>query len=239
MSHELLFSLVAISVLAILLVFLFFHKAHRLNRLSKKHLLQVINDPNISSEEKQVAEKQLLNLLKYKPVNSFIYWTGFSLILVVTSWVLYLQVGSPNYSKPAEPQAEISLEQAIIDLENRLSTNSEDIEGQMLLARSLMTMKNYTKAVESYRKANEIKPNETGILTELAEAIALKNNTGSFLGEPEELIAQAVKLNPFNQKALFLKGMTHYERGDLKQTLETWEGLYQICLLYTSPSPRD
>ncbi|MBL4774326.1 MAG: hypothetical protein JKX98_12330 [Alcanivoracaceae bacterium] len=123
---------------------------------------------------------------------------------------------------------QMSMQEAIAQLEARLIANPNDVDGHMLYARSQISMQNYAKAVTAYRKSNELAPNEAVILTELAEAIALFNNNRSFLGEPEGYLAEAVALDPNNQKALWLLGMTYYEHKDYAKTDELWTQLYRL-----------
>ncbi|MCX7554509.1 tetratricopeptide repeat protein [Marinicella sp. S1101] len=116
---------------------------------------------------------------------------------------------------------------AIAQLESKLAENPNDLEGQMLYGIAMMQLQRYENAVGAYRKANEIEPNNAHILTELAEAIAFKNNTGSFLGEPEPFLEQAISINPSHQKAMWLQGIVLYEKLEYAQAEAIWSELLE------------
>ncbi|MCW8870125.1 MAG: hypothetical protein OQK49_05420, partial [Proteobacteria bacterium] len=102
-----------------------------------------------------------------------------------------------------------------------------DLEGQMLYARAMMSMQNFDAAVKALSKANELDQNNANILTELAEAVAFKNNTGSFVGEPEDYIEQALNIDPTHQKALWLKGIIAFEKQQFAEAEQLWTTLIQ------------
>lgn len=117
---------------------------------------------------------------------------------------------------------------AIKQLEQKLSENPDDLQGQMLYGQTMMSIRDYGKAVQAYQKANEIEPNNANILTELAEAIAFRNNTGSFLGEPEQYLTQAIKIDPNNQKAMWLQGIVYYENKQYHEAEAIWTDLLTL-----------
>jgi len=117
---------------------------------------------------------------------------------------------------------------AIKQLEQKLAENPDDVEGQLLYARSMMSMQNYSAAVDAYQRANEIEPNNPYILTDLAEATAFKNDTGSFLGAPETYLKQAMSIDPKNQKAMWLQGIVYYENQQFDQAETLWTELFSL-----------
>ena len=92
----------------------------------------------------------------------------------------------------------------------------------------MVAMKRYDVATKAYEKANELQPNDAAILTEWAEAIAFRNNTGSFLGQPSELLAQAISLNPQHQKAMWLYGIVLYEQQQFAASETIWTELLAL-----------
>ncbi len=117
---------------------------------------------------------------------------------------------------------------AIKQLEQKLDENPEDLQGQMLYGQTMMSIRDYGKAVLAYQKANELEPNNANILTELAEAIAFRNNTGSFLGEPEQYLNQATAVDPKNQKAMWLQGIVYYETEQYHEAEAIWTDLLTL-----------
>ena len=227
-----------ISVAGLLLFWLFFRKSNNIQSQAQKYLLSALKDQSISPEQRQEFEKQLSDLLQKNENNSSLKMVILiAVFLVPFSYVFYTLLGNPeavNYSADTlqnqaqnqEPQ--MTMQEAIVQLEEKLAENPNDVDGQVLYARSQVSLQAYGKAVKAYRKANELAPNESVILTELAESIALFNDNRSFLGEPEDFLKQAVAIDDTNQKALWLLGMTFYERNDLAKTNELWSKLHAL-----------
>ncbi len=244
MNSSLLITFSAISAVALILFWLFYRKSNSTQKLTQNYLIAQLKDKNLTQEQRKEYEQQLSTILlkdgKVQGSSKILFVVA--VFVIPFSFFFYNKLGNPkavNYVAPTQQQAQaaqnnsqqsqapqMSMEEAMKQLEARLQQNPDDVDGQMLYARSLVSMKQYAKAVVAYRKSNELAPNEPVILTELAEAIALANNNRSFLGEPEQLLAQAVELEPNNQKALWLLGMTFYEHKDFAKTNELWTKLY-------------
>ena len=222
-----------IGIVGIFLFWLFYKGTSNDSLQAQKYLIKKLKDKSISADDRKDYETKLAHVLQKEENNSFKLIAVILLLALPLSIYFYTQRGTPqamttNIAQQNSQQPQMSLEEAVAQLEEKLKENPDDIDGQMLLARTQFSMKNYDKAVTAYRKANELAPNESVILTELAEAIALKNNKGTFLGEPEQYLAKAYELNPQNQKAIWLYGMTFYEKQDYAKTLELWTGLYEM-----------
>ena len=222
-----------IGIVGIILFWLFYKGTSNDSLQAQKYLIKKLKDKSISADDRKDYETKLAHVLQKEENNSFKLIAVILLLALPLSIYFYTQRGTPqamttNIAQQNSQQPQMSLEEAVAQLEEKLKENPDDIDGQMLLARTQFSMKNYDKAVTAYSKANELAPNESVILTELAEAIALKNNKGTFLGEPEQYLAKAYELNPQNQKAIWLYGMTFYEKQDYAKTLDLWTGLYEM-----------
>ncbi len=242
MNSSLLITFIAISVVALVLFWLFYRKSNSTQKLTQNYLLEQLKDQNLTQQQRQDYEQKLSKILTQEGQSqgSAKILLIVALFIIPFSFFFYNKLGNPkavDYVAPTQAQAaqnntqqgqapQMSMEEAIKQLEARLVENPDDVDGQMLYARSLVSMKKYPQAVAAYRKSNELAPNESVILTELAEAIALANNNRSFLGESEQLLSKAVELEPNNQKALWLLGMTYYEHKDFAKTNELWSKLY-------------
>ena len=242
MNTEITLIFLIISLFGLVVFWLMYRKANNTKAQAQQYLITSLQDESLGAEDRRNYEKKLSGLLqKSSSKGSLIISLSLAFFLTVSSFLLYQEYGTPNatnllkvasiqQSSPAQDSTapQLSMQDAIAQLEQRLSQNPDDVDGQMLYARSQISLKNYANAVAAYRKSNQLAPNESVILTELAEAIALNNNNRSFLGEPEALLAQAVELEPTNQKALWLLGMTFYEKEDYVKTNEIWTKLYAL-----------
>lgn len=223
--------LLAIGTIGVFVFWLFYRVSDNTKNLTEKYLLTQLKDQSINNDQRKTYEQQLSTLLQKQSTTSMKVLVLIAIVLLPLSIVLYHNLGTPNASNDTAQanstgNPKLSMQEAITQLETRLAQNPDDVDGQMLYARSQVSLKNYDKAVIAYRKSRELAPNESTILTELAEAIALSKNNNSFLGESEELLAQAYALDPSNQKAMWLLGITYYEKKNFNKTNELWSALY-------------
>lgn len=221
--HELLIYL-GISTVAILMFTFWFARQGKV--AEKKWLMTQLSSADDSQQKAYITAMQKLK----EPQAKFGITTLLVALLIVPAtfaidylWFHDIPIEQRTISS-AENEA-MDLATAIKQLEQKLVDNPNDLEGQLLYGRSMMSMQNYPVAVKAYKKANEIKPDDSSILTELAEAIAFQNNTGSFLGEPASYLQQAISIDPNNQKAMWLQGIVFYESQEFELAENIWTDL--------------
>jgi cytochrome c-type biogenesis protein CcmH len=139
-------------------------------------------------------------------------------IIPVATIVLYSYLGNPaaiqQKNTVASEQAPVDINTAISQLEHELKNNPSNLEGWLLLARSHMEMGNYEPALTAFKKAREISPNNPDIKSEQAEAMLRASGTREFSTEALNLLEEATKADPNNQRALFFLGMHYLQQGD-------------------------
>ncbi|MBP6115970.1 MAG: hypothetical protein KBC57_03595 [Neisseriaceae bacterium] len=110
-------------------------------------------------------------------------------------------------------------------LEARAEQQPEDASLQRQLARSYRAMARYPEAVIAYGKAWPlIKQNATDLAL-FAEVLAIQS--GSFEGKPDELLAQAAKIEADNVNVLLLSGESAFQQQDHNTALLKWQQLKQ------------
>jgi cytochrome c-type biogenesis protein CcmH len=118
--------------------------------------------------------------------------------------------------------------QAMVDkLSKRLETKPDDADGWTMLGRSYLAMGRGADAVPAFKKVIDLRPQDAQALADYADALAVVNNR-SLDGEPEKLIAKAVKLDPNNVKALFLSGTVAFNHGDFNAAVVSWEHAFKV-----------
>ena len=136
-----------------------------------------------------------------------------------------LATAIPQTQTAAAPQ--MSLDEMVVAIEEKLRANPEDAEGWFMLGRALMGKQQYNEAVTAYQRSNELVPNEPGILFALADALAMQNN-GNLLGEPEALVKRGLELAPRFPNGLWLAGMAAEQRQDYKAAHAYWTQLLPL-----------
>ena len=160
--------------------------------------------------------------------------TAFALavLLPVGALVGYTLLGSPRALDPAQtqPQRQVTPEQIVgmVDkLAARLKDNPDDKQGWIMLGRSYKMMSRFAEAADAYAKAGDAVTDNSALLADYAETVALANG-GKFAGKPTELLNQALKLEPNEPQALILAGVAAGDRGDFKAAVAYWERLLPL-----------
>lgn len=115
---------------------------------------------------------------------------------------------------------------AVEQLEKKAAANPEDLSLQLMLARSYRAMGRHADAVVAYGRSWEVIKDNPTELSLFAGVLALYR--GSFEGKPDELLHQALAIDPENHDALLLLGGSYYEKNNYRKAIETWEKLAAI-----------
>jgi len=127
----------------------------------------------------------------------------------------------PRAAASAPDPAQLAL---LDQLAERVKSQPQDPQGWLLLARAQVSLGRHADAVESYRKTAALRTPDAGVLTDMAYAVAMKNGR-RLQGEPLDLIARALALDPSHPKALGLAGTAAFDRQDYAGALTHWEAL--------------
>lgn len=188
--------------------------------------------------EKRVLEEGID--LEDAPAPAQVQWTLVSVIgvlLPVLAIGIYLAVGSPvaltgqaAQAQQGEPGHAVSAEQIeamVAALAERLKAEPENGEGWHMLARSYAAMGRFPDAVKAYGEAVRRLPPDAQLLADYADTLAMAQGR-TLIGEPENLIAQALKVDPNNVKALALLGSVAFAKEDYKGAVAAWERLLGV-----------
>lgn len=151
---------------------------------------------------------------------------------------LYVKIGQPEVLlKPVGEVPVVSdvstlehramagdIEPLLVALKDKLVENPENGEGWALLARSYVSLGRHAEAVPAYEKAAKIITDDPQLLADYADALAVASG-GKLAGAPEDLVNQAVKLDPHHQKALMLSATIAYDKQNYKEAIQIWERL--------------
>lgn len=114
------------------------------------------------------------------------------------------------------------IETMVANLAARLKEKPDDPDGWAMLGRSYAALGRPADAVAAYKKVVELRPKDAQALADLADGMAMANNR-TLEGEPERLIAEAVKLDGRNVKALALAGTVAFNRSDYAGAVGYWQ----------------
>ena len=147
--------------------------------------------------------------------------------LPLAAAALYFKVGNTEVWKLPEPVAAEAtggmdeVEQMVERLAQRMASSPDDLAGWTMLARSLGALQRFPESSRAYSRAVELAPNDAQLLADYADVLAIAQGNDA-RGEPERLIARALKVAPDNLKALALAGSAAYERSDVATARTHW-----------------
>jgi len=149
-------------------------------------------------------------------------------------WI-YSSVGTPaaidQQSRPMphpatqNAQGESDIDAMIANLHARLAQSPDDLNGWMLLARTLKTVQRYPEALDALLKAQGIAPDNPDIMVELAETRIFVTQGGQITDESVAMLERALELNPSHQKGRWLLGIAAAQRDDLEGAIDYWQAL--------------
>lgn len=116
---------------------------------------------------------------------------------------------------------QMSMEEALLKLKQRLETEPENAEGWFMLARTYTSLGNYTDAVPAYERLIHLVGDDANILLRYADAMAMRDG-GRVTGQPKQIIDKALELEPDHPQGLWLSGIADSQAGNFKQALISW-----------------
>ncbi|KAA9130560.1 tetratricopeptide repeat protein [Marinihelvus fidelis] len=164
-------------------------------------------------------------------------WLGLGACLVllvpVTTLMLYQGVGSPEgvgvgatTAAAAATAEDTDVETLLAQLRERLAADPENLEGWMLLGRSLKSMRRYDGALEAFNNALALSPDDAVVQVELAEAMIFASGRRDGVDpQVRELLQAAVDADPTLQKGLWLLGILEVQAGNDAAAIDYWQRL--------------
>ena len=137
------------------------------------------------------------------------------------------QGGSAGSTASADQAAApgVDLEKAAVGLSARLADNPEDGQGWLLLGRTYLELEKPAEAAKALSEAVKRLPPDAEMLAQLGESIGLAARPSPPPPEAEARIDEALKVDPKNQRALWLKGIFRRLAGDQTAALAAWTSL--------------
>jgi len=105
---------------------------------------------------------------------------------------------------------------------NRQEQTPDDGVGWALLARSFAEAGRHADAVSMYEKAVRLIPSDPQLLSDYADALGMVQGR-KLDGRPQQLIQQALKIDPNHVKALMLAGTVAFDRKEFRQAVQYWK----------------
>jgi len=152
-------------------------------------------------------------------------------LVPVCSISLYMKLGeyrvidNPQLAEAVQrPQAQnqnMSIEEMLERVKQRLRDNPEDAEGWFIMGRTYLSMQKFDEAVTAFQRTYDLVGEAPGVMFTLADALALQNG-GSMAGEPTELVRRGLEISPQDPTGLWLAGLAAEQRQEYKLAHAHW-----------------
>ncbi|GLQ86945.1 tetratricopeptide repeat protein [Dyella flagellata] len=171
----------------------------------------------------------LLPLLRHgrqagRPRSLFVLMLAIALVVPAGTALLYRQIGTPATLEGVSTQAQTltDVNKALDELRAHLVAQPADAQGWMLLAQAEMEMQQPEEARNAFGQALKLRPNDTGAMVGWAQADSTARPDHYIDKRARELLEQAVKLEPDNQRGLWLLGISDFQQGRFADAASTW-----------------
>ena len=152
--------------------------------------------------------------------------TALALLIVIplAAAIGYAVLGNQRAFDPVQTQARVTpqqIEEMLGKLVEKLKANPDDTKGWVMLARSYKVLGRYAESAEAYSHGAALVDGDPSLLADYAEVLGQANG-GKLAGKSEELIAQALAIDPGEPQALFLAGAAATDRNDFVAVADYW-----------------
>jgi len=149
-------------------------------------------------------------------------------VLGLGTAVLYGLVGTPAGLREAAPSpidAPRDIDQAVAELRAALKRDPTQVEGWMLLGRTLLGQEKYAEAADAFDQAVRLAPNHAEVLVSAAQARMLAAGSGPPDATAVAWLHQALTLQPEHQRARWFLGVAQRQAGQPAEAAATWAPL--------------
>jgi cytochrome c-type biogenesis protein CcmH len=144
--------------------------------------------------------------------------------LPVAAFLLYFSLSRWDWRSPVESPsgAGPDLQRVVAELEQRLASRPEDVDGWKLLGRSATVLGDYPLARRAFGEAYTLtRGDDADAVVGYAESMILLDER-EIDGEAAQLFERALELAPDNARALWYGGIVAYRRGDMALAQQRW-----------------
>lgn len=153
-----------------------------------------------------------------------------ALLVPLLAFGLYRAIGSPQAieaGKLARTAADLDASQIVAMVESlaaKMKERPDDAKGWALLARSWASLERFQESAEAYAHLAKLEPANAQVLADYADALAMAQGR-KLAGRPAELVREALKIDPANQKAHALAATAAMDAGDYDAAIGHWRAI--------------
>lgn len=141
---------------------------------------------------------------------------------------MYLAVGTPQALQPAPVADQSDLAEATEQLKASLAKQPGDARGWALLAQAYSALGKPHEAQDALDHLLELKPGDPDAMVAWVEAAAETNPTHLIDDASRTKLQRALQIEPTHQRALWLLGISDFQRSDYADAAKHWKTLLPL-----------
>ena len=228
----------AILGIGILLMANLFFAAKKNNRGSlsqnnKSSGLEAVLPSSKKKKKSETGEAQIPAIIKIT----------FPVFVLILSVAIYLGLGRPDLNdQPLAERSEMraTAEKELEDKQNaalkafnqakaRVEKNPESLSAQFMLAATASQIGSIEDEVNALEKSLSLSGGDARIKSQLAEALT-RQADGQVTKAASSLISQALQTNPEDIRALYLRGLESFQKGEMGDAILAWQSTATLIL---------
>ena len=228
----------AILGIGILLMANLFFAAKKNNRGSlsqnnKSSGLEAVLPSSKKKKKSETGEAQIPAIIKIT----------FPVFVLILSVAIYLGLGRPDLNdQPLAERSEMraTAEKELEDRQNaalkafnqakaRVEKNPESLSAQFMLAATASQIGSIEDEVNALEKSLSLSGGDARIKSQLAEALT-RQADGQVTKAASSLISQALQTNPEDIRALYLRGLESFQKGEMGDAILAWQSTATLIL---------
>ena len=204
-----------------------------LSRNNKSSGLQVVLPSSKKKKKSETGEAQIPAIIKIT----------FPVFVLILSVAIYLGLGRPDLNdQPLAERSEIraTAEKELEDKQKaalkafnqakaRVEKNPESLSAQFMLAATASQIGSIEDEVNALEKSLSLSGGDARIKSQLAEALT-RQADGQVTKAASNLISQALQTNPEDIRALYLRGLESFQKGEMGDAILAWQSTATLIL---------
>ena len=204
-----------------------------LSQNNKSSGLEAVLPSSKKKKKSETGEAQIPDIIKIT----------FPVFVLILSVAIYLGLGRPDLNdQPLAERSEMraTAEKELEDRQNaalkafnqakaRVEKNPESLSAQFMLAATASQIGSIEDEVNALEKSLSLSGGDARIKSQLAEALT-RQADGQVTKAASSLISQALQTNPEDIRALYLRGLESFQKGEMGDAIIAWQSTATLIL---------
>ncbi|TAN05573.1 MAG: tetratricopeptide repeat protein [Rhodanobacteraceae bacterium] len=158
------------------------------------------------------------------------FWIALLLVLATPPAVLgaYLSIGTPQALQAAPVDNHATLVDATRQLRQSLTRKPDDAQGWALLAQAYSALNQPQQALDALNHLLRLKPDDPDAMVAWVEATAATDPRHLIDDDARAKLRRALQIDPTHQRALWLLGISDYQRQQYADAAKQWKTLLPL-----------